>query len=700
MPLMPRISHCPLHLVAAICLMPAICLIPIGAFAANPPLETLVVTASREPRPWLTTPGAVTRLATQSQLPGLRLDSAELLRGLPGLQVDSRSNYAQDTRLVLRGFGARSAFGVRGMDVRLDNIPLAMPDGQAQLGSLLLNEIDSIEILRGPLATLYGNGAGGVIRLHSHAPQDDQLTIAASGGAYDTQKQRVSGSLRAGAWAFRAQASHLESDGYRPHSAVERQQGGAQLYYLGGNGLNVTLRLDASRDPGTQDPSGLSPDQWREDPRQVSSRVETFNTRKLLKHRQVSLNIEKEQQSGAWQLAAWHGRRNVDQWLPFEGRGIESSGAVIDLQRDFTGVQANYRHNARLADRPLLVTLGISVERMEDTRRGYVNESGISGDLRRDEVGTVDSDDLFSIVEWQPTQAIRILGGLRHSRSKFAVEDDFIVEPSTPDDDGNPDDSGSLDFNETSAALGFSYAFAEGLAIFSSIGRGFETPTLTEMAYRNQGAGLGTGLNLQLTPSTNRQIEGGIRFASAGKMQWALMAFTIDSDDELVVDQSVNGRTTYSNAAATERHGLELEGDVYLRSGLSARGSATWLSAEYTEGEWSGNKLPGVAEGQVYAQLRWQPWQSPIATLSFASRYRSRVATSDDNLIWAPDYVTFDLALTSEHKLRDFLLQAWLRLENLTDKTYVGSVIVNQDSGRSFEPAPGRTVTAGIDVEF
>lgn len=654
-----------------------------------PPLETMVVIASRDERPWLTTPAAATRLNTNSQLPGLRIDSGELLQGLPGLQVDSRSNFAQDTRLVLRGFGARSAFGVRGMDVRLDNIPLAMPDGQAQLGSVFLDEISSVEILRGPLASLYGNSAGGVIRLETEAPTENQYKVGASVGSHSSQRQNLSGAWRTGEWAARIQASHLKSDGHRAHSAMERHQGGAQLYYRGEQGLNVTLRIDASRDPETQDPSGLSPEQWQEDPEQVHPRVVAFNTRKSLKHRQVSLNVTQDLATGALQVSTWQGRRNVNQWLPFPGTDIESSGAVIDLQRDFSGVQGTYRHDLQVIDTPLSATVGVSFEQMEDSRRGYVNDFGDSGELRRDEIGTVDSDDVFGLLEWQPTTALTLLGGVRHSRSDFAVKDNFIVA-------GNPDDSGSVDFSESSAALGFNYQLAPRWAVFSSIGRGFETPTLTEMAYRNEG----TGLNTNLLPSTNKQLEAGLRFSADAQLQWALTAFKINSDDELVVDQSQGGRTTYHNAAATSRQGLEIEGDWYLNSSLSARGSATWLDAEYSEGEWSGNRLPGVAENQVYAQLRWHPWKSPQARVSFSSRYRSSVATSDENDVEAPSYVTFDLALTSEYQWRERQIEGWLRVGNLTDKTYVGSVIVNQGSGRSFEPAPGRTFTAGFEVRL
>ncbi len=677
--------------VSAVCT--SLCVSPAVAVEAPPALETLVVTASRDHQPWLTTPGTVTKIGVSSQLPGLRIDSAEVLRGLPGLQVDSRSNFAQDTRLVLRGFGARSAFGVRGMDIRLDNIPLAMPDGQAQLGSVLLDEVSSVEVLRGPLATLYGNGAGGVIRLETEAPEANQLKAGISAGENNSQRQNVSGSWRSGSWGARAQGSHLQSDGFRDHSEVERYQAGAQLYYRGEDGLDVTLRLDGSRDPETLDPSGLTPEQWREDPEQVNPRMIAFNTRKKLKHRQASLNIEKTLPDGAWQVALWHGRRNVDQWLGFEGREIDASGAVIDLQRDFSGLQASYRHDTSLASTPLSVTLGASLERMEDLRRGYVNEFGLNGELRRDEDGKVDSDDVFTLLEWLPTQALTVLGGVRYSRSEFSVDDRFIV-PSSQEYNGNPDDSGSLDFSETSTALGVSYKLAPQWAIFGSVGRGFETPTLTEMAYRNEG----TGLNTQLTPSTNTQLEAGLRYSAPATLHWALTTFSVESEDELVVDQSIGGRTTYSNAAGTQRHGLEFEGEWLLSSVLSARGSATWLTAEYSEGPWDGNRLPGVAEHQAYAQLSWQPWQS--AAINFSSRYRSEVAAGDDNLIEAPSYVTFDLGLSGEHQWGNYSADTWLRLENITDKTYVGSVIVNQDSKRSFEPAQGRTVAVGIEVEI
>lgn len=673
-------------------LLCSLCALPLPLVHAadeTPRLETLIVTASRHQQPWLRSPGAASVIESEEQMPGLRIDSGELLQGFAGLQVDSRSNYAQDTRVVLRGFGARSAFGIRGMDIRLDNIPLAMPDGQAQLGSVLLSEVASVEVLRGPLAALYGNGAGGVVRLHTKVPQQNSVKLASSAGSFGSRRQELSGALQNGPWAVRAQASHLRSDGFRDHSEVERQQGGAQLYYRGDNGLEATLRLDVSRDPETEDPSGLSPADWREDPTQVTRRAIDFNTRKQLRHHQVSLNVAQQIAVGTLRIAAWQGQRDVAQWLPFTGDDITSSGAVIDLERDFSGLLVDFQHQGVVAGVPVMTTLGASLERMEDARRGYVNDLGQTGALRRDETGTVDSDDVFLLSEWQLTEELNLLGGVRHSRSDFTVDDAFIVPE-------NPDDSGSLSFAETSLALGANYRLSENWALFGSVGRGFETPTLTEMAYQNDA----TGLNTDLIPSTNVQLEAGARFSANDTLRWSLTAFRVDSDDELVVDRSTGGRTTYHNAAATQRDGLEWEGDWDLSPTVNVRGSATWLDATYTAGPWSGNTLPGVAREQSYLQLRWRPATLESTSLRLAGRYRSSVATSDDNDVTAPSYVTFDAALTQQYRWGGMSIEAWIAVENIADKDYVGSVIVNQGSGRSFEPAPGRTATVGLALSI
>lgn len=633
------------------------------------------------------------QVASDEQIPGLRTDSAELLQGLPGLQADSRSNYAQDTRVTLRGFGARSAFGVRGIDLQIDGIPLSMPDGQGQLSSVLLDEVSRVELLTGPVAALYGNGAGGVIALQTRAPERTSVTTSLSAG--EAQRQRISlkGQWREGNTGARVQTSRFTTDGDRPHNSAERLHAGGSFYHTGVNGLETVVRLDASRDPLLQDPLGLSPEDWREDPRQGNPRAETFNTRKEVRHRQGSVTLRQPRGERRWQAAAWRGQREVNQWLAFPGEAITSSGAVIDLTRDFAGANASLTWDLALFDTTASGTLGAEWAQQKDRRKGFVNDGGQSGELRRDELGRVDSQDLYAIVQWQFAPRWELLTGARQSWLDLEVDDYFIVPPEG-DSPGNPDDRGRRDYREASGAIALSYELAPQWEVSASAGWGFETPTLTEMAYQNEG----TGLNTALDPARNRQQE--LNLHRHGALSLTLSLFGIDSRDEIVVDQSEGGRTTYRNAAGTEREGLEVSGRLPIHTALQARYSATWLDAEYTRGEHAGNRLPGIARTQAYAQLDWQPLHSPLATITGMLRYRGDVTTGDDNRDVAPSAITLDIALASEHRWHEVELSSWIRLANVTDETYVGSVIVNQGNGRSFEPAPERSLSGGMDLTY
>jgi iron complex outermembrane receptor protein len=654
-------------------------------------LETLVVTGS--PTRALPLVSGTARIPVAGQLPGVRMDSAELLQGLPGVQADSRSNYAQDTRVTLRGFGARSAFGVRGIDLMVDGVPLSTPDGQGQLASILLDEIEAVEVVRGPVAALYGNGAGGVIALHSSAPQHNQVSARILGAEDNLARQSIAGQWREGSLGVRVQAANLKTDGDRPHASAERRHAGAQVYYTTAGGIEAVFRLDTSRDPLLEDPLGLTEAQWREDPYQLNPMAELFNTRKEIDHRQTSLTLRQLQGDGRWQTSIWQGEREIIQYLGFAGDGVSGAGGVVDLQREFLGANGNYSRDFSLLRQPASITVGVEVASMEDRRRGYVNEFGAAGDLRRNELGEVISRDIYSVLQWQPAVRWQVFGGVRHSDVSFDVDDDFVVA-------GNPDDSGSMDFQEWSSAFGVNFLVNEHWTLFASAGRGFETPTLTETAYSTTS----TGLNTTLEAADNRQQEVGIKYRQSERMSVDLTVFTIDSTNEIVVDQSLNGRTTYRNAAETERNGLELVGEFQVVEVLSLRLSANYLDAEYSGGEFEGHYLPGVAKENHSAQLRWQPLVDERLVLSVAAQHRARVATGDDNQVFAPSSTTADIAISSRWpwSMRDATwdIGTWMKLANVTDKKYVGSVIVNQANGRAFEPAPGRNFSAGIELAY
>ena len=657
-------------------------------------LETLVTRAERGSGENLAVPG-LTGLSMEQQQSGLRLDSAELLQGLPGVQADSRSNFSQDTRVTLRGFGARSAFGVRGIDLQIDGIPLGTPDGQAQLSSLLPDEVARVEVLRGPLAALHGNGAGGVIRFHSQAPQVNRVTGRTLLGEDGRKRQGITAQGRSGDWSARLQAARFESEGERPHAEAEREQAGLQVYRESDSGLELQLRLDFSRDPLVQDPLGLTPEQWRAEPQAGNERALLFDTRKKLRHRQGSLSLRQNQGENRWQLALWRGDREVGQWLAFAGDAITSSGAVIDLDRDFWGLRGSYTRELALGNTRADWTLGLAAEAMDDRRRGFVNDLGKTGALRRNELGQVDSRDAYTIFDWQPHSHWRLIAGARRSEVDFELTDYFIVpaEGNTP---ANPDDSGLVTQDFWSRALSVQYHWKARWQVHASLGRGFETPTLAELNFRNEGS----GLNLALGPARNDQRELGLSYDPDQGPSLALTLFQVDSRDELLVDQSQGGRTTFRNASETRRWGLEASGEWPISPHWWARYSASYLDAEFSSSALDGNRLPGIADTNFYAQLRWLPWRDERLALGLVARHRSDVATGDDNQTFAPSATTWDLSLDTEHDWAPWTLEAWLKLENLTDKTHVGSVIVNQSSGRAFEPAPGRRLSAGLTLNY
>ncbi|MDO6747116.1 TonB-dependent receptor family protein [Gilvimarinus sp. 1_MG-2023] len=646
----------------------------------EPAIETVVVTSGYSEGLWQQAVGAVAVLDTRRQTPGMGQDSAELLAGFAGVQADSRSNFAQDTRLSIRGFGARSAFGVRGISLRVDGVPLTMPDGQSQTSSLLLDSIDRVEVQRGPLASLYGNGAGGSIAFYSASPEVSETSLSAAAGSARERRYQLQTSWVGEQHAARVIARTFSADGSRQHSSAEREQLAAQWYYQGEEGLIVVARLDLSRDPLSQDPQGITYEQWQEDPSQVHLVATLFDPRKSSRHRQVSVSANKPHSWGRWQSSVWFGDRQVEQFLSFAGDAVDSGGAVIDLQRQFAGGNAIAERDFGAWQGLLGAELGV----MSDARRGFINDYGLRGELQRDEDNTVSNSDLFAGVTWSATERLRLRGGGRVSRVSFDVKDYYFTE-------GNPDDSGELTFTEPSYFAGVSYG-EKHWRLFGNLGAGFGAPTLTELAYRPEGS----GFNQDLVPARNRQAELGWRVQKP-RWQSSLVAFMVRTRNELVVDQSTGGRTTYRNGADTERQGLEWMLDTELSSSVDWRLGATWLNAEYTAGPYANHAIPGVARTNIYSQWEWQPLGDRLK-IAVVGRFRSGVMTSDDNDERVPSAMTWDLALTSPWEAPRWRGEWWVKCSNLLDDDIVGSVIVNQSRGRTIEPAPGRQFSVGLTL--
>jgi iron complex outermembrane receptor protein len=388
----------------------------LGAAQAPQPIETIVVTATRTEERAFDLPVAIDSIdAAQIQRNQLQINLSESLSRIPGIVVANRWNYAQDLQVSSRGFGARANFGVRGIRLYQDGIPATMPDGQGQTGSFSLASAQRIEVLRGPFSTLYGNASGGVISVFTEdGPDPPQAQGQIVGGSYGTYNAIAKASGIVGGAAFVVAANHFSTDGYRDHSEASRDLLNAKLKFDFDADTRVTLIGNSLYQPEAQDPLGLSRAQWQANPRQADPSADLFNTRKTVNQLQGGAAIER--QLGAdtvLRVTGYGGRRLVRQYLALAGTSPTSSGGVTDLDGDFSGVDARVTQRSNVGGGPLTLTAGVTYDRQHQFRRGFVNNNGELGEVRRDEDDFISATDGYAQAEWAPLAAFSFLAGAR-----------------------------------------------------------------------------------------------------------------------------------------------------------------------------------------------------------------------------------------------------------------------------------------------
>jgi iron complex outermembrane receptor protein len=669
--------------------------IPCVAFAQQ--ADPVVVTATRVDQPSLEIPASVDRLyGEELRLGRPQVNLSESLGRVPGLLVLNRQNYAQDLQVSSRGFGARASFGVRGIRLIADGIPASMPDGQGQAATFDLGSASRIEVLRGPFSALYGNASGGVINvLTEDAPPTPTLESGLYAGSYGTRRAALKLGAQAEGIGHVVNLSRFESDGYREHSAVRRDQLNTRLRLPLGEGTGLTVVGMSLHQPETLDPLGLTAAQAAQNPRQAAPVALSFNTRKSVYHDQVGVTLE-HVVAGTTRLqaSAWGGGRDVVRFLsiPLAAQAAATSaGGVVDLARAFGGAALRAHVETEAGGRPLRVSAGLEYERMDERRRGFVNDNGVAGALKRDEDNAVHAADAYAQAEWRFAERWSAHAGVRSSRVEFKSADNFIAA-------GNLDDSGAARFSATTPVAGVVLRLDTLTSLYANYGRGFETPTFVELAYRNAG----TGLNFDLVPSRSRHVEAGVKAVRPGLARVNAALFDIETRDEVVVDAASGGRTTFRNAGRTERRGFELGAESLSPGPFEARVAYTWLDAAYA-GDFgtaaAGRQLPGVPKEQFYAEGAWRhaPWGLRVG---LELLQRSRVPVNDTNSEFARGFTVLNAVVGFEQRGAGWRIAEFLRVDNVGDRDYIGSVIVNDGNGRYYEPAPQRNILLGVQANI
>lgn len=688
--------------------LPAL-LLPLIAAAQAADEQTMVVTAAPTTVSELDTPAAVSVVnGDDMRQAAPRVNLSESLGAVPGLQVQNRQNYAQDLQLSIRGFGSRSTYGVRGLRIYVDGIPATMPDGQGQTSNIDIGSVDTIEVLRGPFSALYGNSSGGVINVTSQTGTQPPTVEASSYyGSFGTWHygMKATGAVGDGSHAgdvdYTVSTNRFTTRGYRDHSGARKNLANARLGVRINDVSKLTLLLN-SVDIKANDAGGLTADEWRDNPRQ-SPRGDQYNTRKNTRQTQAGLRYERQLSAqDDLSVMMYAGERETTQFqsIPRAPQLKPShAGGVIDLTRHYQGIDTRLTHRGELLV-PVTLTAGLDYENMSERRKGYENfvmvngapQYGEQGALRRNERNLMWNVDPYLQTQWQLTDKLSLDAGVRYSSVWFDSNDYYI----TP---GNGDDSGDASYHKWLPAGSLKYALTDAWNVYLSAGRGFETPTINELSYRSDNQ---SGLNFGLKPSTNDTVEIGSKTRIGNGLLTAAL-FQTDTDNEIVVDSSSGGRTSYKNAGKTRRQGMELGLDQQFGESWRLKAAWTWLDATYRtnvcgDASCNGNRIPGIARNMGYASFGYQPEQGWYAGSDI--RYMSDIMANDENTAKAPSWTVVGLTTGYKWSYGRMDMDLFGRVDNLFDREYVGSVIVNESNGRYYEPAPGRNYGIGLNLAW
>lgn len=699
-------------------------------------LEDVVVSASRAEVRSFDAPAAVQRIDRQAiEGSGPQINLSESLVRAPGLTILERQNYAQDLQISIRGFGARSAFGVRGIRLLIDGIPATTPDGQGQSSSISLTSTDHIEVLRGPLAQLYGNSSGGVIQAFTKdAAKVPTVDYQYYLGSYGMHRADYQFSDTVNGYGLVADYGTFSTSGYRDNSAAERKQFNGKLSFAPNEQTKVNVVFNQFDMPLAQDPLGLTRKQLTDDPTQAGKDATTYSVRKIVLQNQLGSALKYDLGNDqSLSARAYYGTRDNKQFQTANG------GSWVGLNRSYYGTGLQYNGRAQWNETPIEWVAGYEYDKSAERRKGGAALNGVENALRedysiaspafckcvRDEDNQAENSDIFVQATAHLSESISVVGGLRRSNVAFNSTDYYVnindlTHPplnTTANRNRDLDGSGAANFSATSPVLGVTWHASNDLNVYANYGQGFESPTLAEMAYSGK-ATIVNAFNTSMKAANSQHYEIGAKWIPARNARVDFAVYQIDTTDEIVV-LSNTGKTSYQNAPSTSRTGWELAATGQLSEHIRASLSASAIDAKFSQkfdtagasGNAitvpAGNKIPGIPDSSTFAEIAW-------SSEAFAANNKKSVGTrvalewqqagtlfpDDANSDPAEGHSVFNLALSQRWAWNQGLITLYGRINNISDVRYVGSVIVNQKDSQFFEPALPQNWVVGLSLSM
>ena len=683
------------------------------AFANNPeyeapPLDEVVVSASGYEQKMMDTAASINVVTINQIQNGQARDNlSEPLNRVPGIFALNRQNYAQDLQISSRGFGANSTFGTRGIRLIVDNIPGTVADGQGQMSHIDLPSTDRIEVMRGPFSVLYGNSSGGVIRVFTQdGGPKSELQPYFEVGSYGQLRAGLKASGKSSELGYVIDAGQFHTNGYRDQSAADRRNANAKLSFMGGPDTKIML-IANNVSLKAEDPLGLNINQLISNPKQAGTNATFFNSRKSVDQTQGGASIDfRINANNNFLFTPYVGQRHVTQYLS-SSTTLNVVNGVIDLARTFYGMDSKWIHKTKLVDVPVTIVTGIDMNENDDRRRSYNNSAGslvINSSTPQDYKMSAKNFDQYLQADFRISERLAFNTGIRNSQTNLSATTNNNIAYFT----------GSNSYQALTHMASIQFYLNEMSNVYVSYGSSFDTPTLNQVFYNAAGTSSCSSVcsNFGLLAAKTKQVELGLKSKVSPGIQTNVALFNADTSDDIVIGTSNSGKTAFTNAPRTNRQGIEGSAQFKLPYHLEANIAYTWLNATVKESYTyyngttaytvlSGNRIPGVPNQGLFSELLWvKPNKSMEAAVE--ARVNGPMAVNDLNTQYmAPGYAVMNI----RGVLRQEIAGGWsfsqfFRINNILDRSYVGSVIVNQSSLQYYEPAPTRNWMIGAKASY
>lgn len=657
-----------------------------------PVLEEIVVTASRIPTNIQRLPFAAGYVGRDDvQLARQQLGLNESLVAVPGLFFQNRYNFAQDLRIAIRGFGARANFGIRGIRIFADDIPLTLPDGQGSVDSIDLGSVEQIEVIRGPFSAVYGAASGGVIDIRTEdGPEIPFVSGRINLGNYDFQQAQLKAGGQFGKLNALANFSATKLDGYRDHANYKNRLLNSKFRYDFNENARLTLVFNAVDSPYADDPGALTAQEVEQNRRQAAPRNLLFNAGESLD--QQSLGLAYRQQVGSNQelmLRNYYVKRQFNSFQPYDVNS-NGQGGNIDLSRSFSGVGGNYSWNTKLFEHENRFVVGLDYDAQRDLRKRYANNQGVASEMttHQDEDVTTTGVYLQDVLDLGMSASLTVGG--RYDNVDYEVSDRT-----------SNGSSGQRSFSKFSPLAGINWAVLESVNLYANVAGSFDPPATTELANPYGPA----GFNQYLQPQTATNYEIGLKGLVTGRVRFEVALFHIRVKDEIVpFELEGSGQSFFQNAGKSTHDGLEASVSAELLTGLTATATYTWSDFIFDEftglggARYDGNRIPGIPEQLFNLDFYWSHSSGFFAGLDML--YVGSFYADNANMVKTRDYFVSGLRAGYRWSGATWVFEPFFGVNNLFNAKYMDNIRLNAGFGRYYEPAPERNVYAGVSLRY